>query len=118
MALAGVDTASLDAYSVENARNPGLVSLREQVAIEWQDSWPQTLAELEIELSDGRRLTTRHDAGIPASDIGEQGRRLAAKFDALVEPVLEPPRTRELRAAISDLDGITDIRHLTRLTAI
>jgi 2-methylcitrate dehydratase PrpD len=118
MALAGVDTASLDAFSVENARNPGLVSLREQVAIEWQDSWPQTLAELEIELSDGRRLTTRHDAGIPASDIGEQGRRLAAKFDALVEPVLGPPRTRELRAAISDLDGITDIRHLTRLTAI
>jgi len=35
MALAGVDTASLGAYSAENARDPRLVGLRERVRFEW-----------------------------------------------------------------------------------
>jgi hypothetical protein len=117
MALAGVDTASLGAYSVENALDPVLVRLRERVRLDWQDAWPQTMSELELELADGRRVTARHDAGIPAADISEQGERLAAKFDALVEPVLGSPRTDELREVISDLDGITDIGRLTKLAA-
>jgi 2-methylcitrate dehydratase PrpD len=117
MALAGVDTASLGAYSVENALDPVLVRLRERVRLDWQDAWPQTMSELELELADGRHVTARHDAGIPAADISEQGERLAAKFDALVEPVLGSPRTDELREVISDLDGITDIGRLTKLAA-
>src|SRR6266446_132962 len=52
MTLAGIDTASLGAYSAENARDPDLVRLREKVEIDWQDSWPQTVSELEIELID------------------------------------------------------------------
>ncbi len=117
MALAGVDTASLAAYSAENARDSGLVGLRERVTIEWQESWPQTLAELELRLTDGRQVTARHDAGIPAADIAEQGGRLAYKFDALVEPVLGAPRTRELRETIAGLDRLTDIGGLTRLAS-
>ena len=117
MALAGVDTASLGAYSAENARDPNLVGLRDRVRFDWQESWPQTLCELELELVDGRRVSTRHDAGIPAADISEQGERLAAKFDALVAPVLGAPRARELREMISDLDDLADIRSLARLAA-
>jgi 2-methylcitrate dehydratase PrpD len=117
MALAGIDTASLVAYSAENACDPGLVRLRERVVLDWQDSWPQTLAELELELTDGRRVAARHDAGIPAADINEQGLRLADKFDALVEPVLGAPRARELHETIAGLDSLTDIGSLTRLAA-
>jgi len=117
MALAGVDTASLGAYSAENARDPGLVRLRERVKFEWQQGWPQTLCELELELVDGRRASARHDAGIPAADISRQGERLAAKFDALVAPVLGAPRARELREMISGLDDVADIRSLARLVA-
>jgi 2-methylcitrate dehydratase PrpD len=117
MALAAIDTASLGAYSAENARDPDLVRLRERIVLDWQDSWPQTLSELELDLADGRRLTARHDAGIPAANIGEQGERLAAKFDALVEPLLGAPRTRELREMIAGLDSLDDIGHLTRLAA-
>jgi 2-methylcitrate dehydratase PrpD len=117
MALAGVDTASLGAYSVENAHDPGLIRLRELVRLDWQDAWPQTLSELELELVNGRRLTARHDAGIPAADIAEQGRRLIAKFDSLVEPVLGPSRTRELREIIAGLGDLDDIGRLARLTA-
>jgi 2-methylcitrate dehydratase PrpD len=117
MALAGVDTASLDAYSVENARDPGLVRLRERVGFDWQDGWAQTLCEMEIELVDGRIVSARHDAGIPAADIAGQGERLAAKFDALVTPVLRAPRARELREVITDLDNLTDIGVFARLAA-
>ncbi len=91
--------------------------MREQIQIEWQDGWPQTLSELEIELSDGRHVTTRHDAGIPAADIADQGDRLAAKFDALVEPVLGAPRTRELRETIAGLDHLADVADLAKLAA-
>jgi 2-methylcitrate dehydratase PrpD len=115
MALAGIDTASVGAYNAENARDPGLVSLRNRVRFDWQHNWPQTLCELELELVDSRRLSARHDAGVPAADIAEQGGRLAAKFDALVAPVLGAPRARELREVISDLDNVADIRSLTRL---
>jgi 2-methylcitrate dehydratase PrpD len=118
MALAGVDTASLSAYSAENARDPGLIRLRERVSFDWQDNWPQTLCELEIELVDGRRVSARHDAGIPAADIADQGQRLAAKFDALVAPVLGAPRARELREMISDLENLNDIGSLARLAAV
>ena len=93
------------------------MSLRERVVLDWQDSWPQTLAELELELADGRRVTARHDAGIPAANIGEQEARLAAKFDALVEPAFGAPRTRELREMISGLDGLADTGSLARLAA-
>jgi 2-methylcitrate dehydratase PrpD len=117
MALAGVDTANLGAYSAENTRDAALVRLRERVRFEWQNNWPQTLCDLELDLVDGRRLTARHDAGVPAADIAEQGERLAAKFDVLVAPVLGAPRARELREMISDLDNVADIRGLTRLTA-
>jgi 2-methylcitrate dehydratase PrpD len=117
MALAGIDTASLDVYSAENTCDAALVGLRERVRFDWQHNWPQTLCELELELFDGRRLSTRHDAGIPAADIAEQGARLAAKFDVLVAPVLGASRARELREMISGLDNVADIRGLTRLTA-
>jgi 2-methylcitrate dehydratase PrpD len=118
MALAGVDTASLSAYSAENARDPGLIRLRERVSFDWQDNWPQTLCELELELVDGRRISARYDAGIPAADIADQGQRLAAKFDALVAPVLGAPRARELREMISDLENLNDIGSLARLAAV
>jgi len=116
MALAGIDTASLDVYSAENTCDAALVGLRERVRFDWQHNWPQTLCELDLNLVDGRYLTTRHDAGIPATDIAEQGARLAAKFDVLVAPVLGAPRARELREMISGLDNVADIRGLTRLT--
>jgi 2-methylcitrate dehydratase PrpD len=115
MALAGIDTASLDAYSGKNARDPELIRLRERVQLDWQEGWPQTLSELEVEFADGRRVSARHDAGIPAADIGGQGERLAAKFDALAEPALGAPRTRELREMIADLERVPDIGNLARL---
>lgn len=117
MALAGVDTASLGAYNEENARDPVLIGLRERLVLDFQPGWPQTLAEIAIALPDGRQVSARHDAGIPAADIAEQGRRLTAKFDALAAPVLGAPRARELRETVAALDTLADVGVLARLAA-
>ena len=100
MALAGIDTASLAAYSPATANDPDLMALREKVTLDFQEGWPQAAAEIEVALTDGRVLRASHDAGIPSADIEAQGDRLAAKFDALSEPVLGAARARELRRAI------------------
>ncbi|HEV2099360.1 MAG TPA: MmgE/PrpD family protein [Stellaceae bacterium] len=117
MALAGIDTASLGAYSEKNACDPQLIGLRDIVALDFREGWPSTLAEIEVTLHDGKRVSARHDAGIPAADISAQGERLAAKFDALVEPVLGAPRVRELRQMVAGLDGLGDIGTLGRLAS-
>jgi 2-methylcitrate dehydratase PrpD len=117
MALAGVDTASLDAYGESTARDPALVRLRNKVDIDFQQSWPQTVAELDVETADGRHCTARHDSGVPESDLVQQGRRLSDKFDSLVAPVLGTARARELREAVSALDDLHDVGVITRLAA-
>ena len=117
MALSGVDTASLGAYSAETANDPALVRLREQVALDFHEGWPQAAAELEVVTTGGRVFKTSHDAGIPSADIAAQGERLGQKFDALGEPVVGAARARELRAAILGLDGLADVGALAQLAA-
>ncbi len=117
MALAGIDTAGLDSYSAATASDPPLVALREKIALDFRDDWPQAAAEIEVALADGSVLRAGHDAGIPSADIAAQGERLAAKFDALAAPVLGAARGRELRAAIAAMEGLADAGTLARLAA-
>jgi 2-methylcitrate dehydratase PrpD len=117
MALSGIDTASLGAYSAATATDPALVALRDKVALDFQDGWPQAAAEIEVALGDGRVLSASHDAGIPCADILGQGERLAAKFAALAGPVVGSARTRELREMVAGLDRLDDVGALARLAA-
>jgi 2-methylcitrate dehydratase PrpD len=115
MALAGIDTASLGAYSVATATDPALVRLRERVNLDFREDVPEAGAVIEVALSDGRTAAATFDAGIPNRDIIDQGRRLAEKFDALAAPVVGAARARELREAIAALDALQDAGILTRL---
>jgi 2-methylcitrate dehydratase PrpD len=117
MALSGIDTASLGAYSAATATDPALVALRDKIVLDFQDGWPQAGAEIEVTLSDGRVLRASHDAGIPCADIAAQGERLAAKFDALAAPVVGAARARELREIIETLDTLPDVGEIARLAA-
>ncbi len=118
MALAGIDTASLAAYGAMTATDPALVRLREKIGIDFQDNWPQTVSELEVETANGRHFATRHDSGIPAADIAEQGLRLAAKFTSLTASVLGAARARELRETVANLDNLADFATAARLAAV
>jgi 2-methylcitrate dehydratase PrpD len=117
MALSGVDTASLGAYSAATATDPALVALRQRVAFDFRDDCPEAAAELSVTLRDGKVLRASHDAGIPSADITAQGERLAAKFDALAAPVLGEARARESRQAIDRLDALSDAGEVARLAA-
>ena len=66
-------------------------------------------------LIDGRTLTTRFDSGVPSRDLAAQGRRLAAKFFSLVEPVLGRARAEQIAGAVSDFDRLERVSELTRL---
>ena len=117
MALSGVDTASLGAYSAATATDPALVALRQRVEFDFRDDCPEAAAQLSVTLRDGRVLKASHDAGVPSTDIPAQAERLAAKFDALAEPVLGAARARELRQAIDRLDTLPDAGEVARLAA-
>ncbi len=116
-ALAGRDTAGLATYSEAQANDPLLVQLRDKVSVEFQRGWPHTLAEMTVTSADGRSFQARHDSGIPASDLAAQGRRLQAKFMSLAEPVLGRARAEALAAAVEDLDRLSSVAELTRLSA-
>jgi 2-methylcitrate dehydratase PrpD len=104
-ALAGVDTAALESYSAGNAADARLARLRDKVEIEFQERESHTFAELEVELSDGRRLRAQHDSGVPESDVRRQGEKLAAKFRALVSA----DKGEALLSQLSKLEELPDI---------
>ena len=110
MALAGVDTAGLTNYSEAFTRRADLAALRDKITIDFQGGdWPHTLAEIDVELTDGRKLSARHDSGIPATDLDAQEKKLLAKFLALVTPVIGDAPAKELAALTLSLENSVDI---------
>ncbi|HEX3952205.1 MAG TPA: MmgE/PrpD family protein [Stellaceae bacterium] len=117
MALSGIDTASLGAYSVAAATDPALMQLRERIEFDFRDDYPEAAAEIAVTLRDGTVLQAQHDAGIPMADIAAQGKKIAAKFGALAEPVIGYARSSELQAMIAGLGAANDLGALSRLAA-
>jgi 2-methylcitrate dehydratase PrpD len=117
MALVGMDTGGLSGYSDATAADPVLVGLRDKVAFDFRAGHGHTKAEVTLDLTDGRHVTASHDAGVPAADIAEQGRRLEAKFISLSEPILGPGRAAGLLEAVNRLDTLKDVGGLMRLLA-
>lgn len=113
-ALAGVDTARLDSYGEPWLSDPALLVLRDKVVVDLVPDRPHTLAEMDIDLVDGRRLQTSHDAGVPAADFVEQGHRLEAKFLSLVTPTLGTATAQKLLLLVNDLDDLPSVAELMR----
>jgi 2-methylcitrate dehydratase PrpD len=114
MALAGRDTAGIATYTDELTREPELIRLRDMATIEFVDGFPEAKAEVAITTGDGRRFTAAHDAGVADTDFERQGRKLARKFNALVEPVIGG-RAQELRGALAAFGGNAGISDIMRL---
>jgi 2-methylcitrate dehydratase PrpD len=115
MALAGVETGALASYSERTAADPQLIALRDRVTFDFRPDRPHTQAELDLTLTDGRTLTARHDSGVPAGDLAEQGRRLETKFLALAEPALGAARSRALADRLATLDAAPNIAAVSAL---
>jgi 2-methylcitrate dehydratase PrpD len=117
MALAGVNTGGLESYSEETAADPTLIGLRDKVEFDFRSGVSNTVADLELVLTDGRNVSTSYDSGVPANDIDEQGGRIAEKFTSLAEPMLGRSKAGDLLAEINRLEQLADLRGLMRLCA-
>ena len=116
MGFAGIDTGRLSTYSEAIATDPALVRLRDKVSLDFQTGIPNTFATIDLVLTDGTRLSAKHDAGIPATDAAEQGRRLEEKFAGLVEPVLGSDRCAALISGIRTFETLDSVNALMTLT--
>nr|WP_294529358.1 MmgE/PrpD family protein [uncultured Rhodopila sp.] len=117
MGLAGIDTSRLSSYSEAVAADPVLIGLRDKVAFDFRSGIRSTFTEAAVSLRDGSRFAAQHDSGIPATDAAEQGRRLEAKFAALVDAVIGPDRAARLSVEIGRFDTLPDLRGLLALGA-
>ncbi|QQS14097.1 MAG: MmgE/PrpD family protein [Rhodospirillales bacterium] len=116
MALAGRDTANDSVYTDELANDPALAALRDKVAIETRRHDRHSAAEVVMRLRDGREVSETTDVGEPMADLDAQWHKLAAKFRALVAPVLGAERTERLVAACRDLDSVEDLGAFMAMT--
>jgi 2-methylcitrate dehydratase PrpD len=91
-ALTGADTSDLAFFNDARTGDAALCALRDKVSVELLTGCPIMQAEVVVETNDGRELRATHDAGVAGTDYALQGRRLTAKFERLVEPVLGDER--------------------------
>ncbi len=109
MALDGIDTAALAAYSDDNAVDPRLGEARAKIALQTTDQIERHAARVVLTLKDGRTLEAQSDAGVPASDVDGQWTRLARKFDALSVAVIGADRAARLKQGVGDLENAANI---------
>ncbi len=115
LALAGVDTAGVANFSDANARDPGLLALRDKVEVTSARDWPSTRSEVTVQLADGRVLDGVHDSGLPEKDLGRQQTKLLAKFRLLVGPAFGLRQTDDIATTILSLEQQADLRYFTSL---
>jgi 2-methylcitrate dehydratase PrpD len=108
-ALAGLDTGALETYCEENCADPKLTALRDKVRVELVPGWTLSRSEVSVVLHDGQILEEKHDSGIPARDIRDQGARLETKFHSLVDPILGVEGSDRLIERVSELQHLPDL---------
>jgi 2-methylcitrate dehydratase PrpD len=114
LGVLGADTASTGAYTDEGARDPAMARLRDKVTIAAHPGPDFGPTRVVVTLRSGERREAEADVTVPATDYAAQGRRLRAKFDSLVTPLLGG-RAGALRDAIEAFEALPDIDRLMRL---
>jgi 2-methylcitrate dehydratase PrpD len=107
LALLGEDTSDEALYSDATAARGDVARLRDLVQVE--PTSQGTLAHVELQLRDGRRLQASKDVGVPETDLDQQGVRLEAKFRRLVGGAVDA------EAVIAACSGLGDTPNLDRL---
>jgi 2-methylcitrate dehydratase PrpD len=115
LALDGVETGALAAYSDANATDPRYVAARRKVSVTAEPERDRMVTRVDIALTDGRVLVAEADLGQPASDLDAQWQRLAGKFTAVAEPVIGPAKAAQIIARVAAFDQADDIGALMAL---
>jgi 2-methylcitrate dehydratase PrpD len=111
MALLGFDTASPATFVDSIVQQPTLQEMIGKVAVETDPALRSTQTVVELEDKSQNAFRAEFDSGVPATDLEEQGRKLAAKFDAIALPALGDDAVR-FRAGLESLPELPDVRQL------
>jgi 2-methylcitrate dehydratase PrpD len=112
MALAGYDTSGIDTFDDALTQIPELVRLRDMATVNFNESYSEANAEIVVETKQGEQFRMAHDAGAVEADLKMQGKKLDAKFNALVIPVLGETGAAELFGALRNLGEEHDIKEI------
>jgi 2-methylcitrate dehydratase PrpD len=111
MALAGIDTSSIDIFSDEITQDPDLVRFRDRVQVTAHSGRnPDTIVT--IETASGDRFSEAFNVAIPMTDLDAQWHKLIRKFRALVAPRLGVPNTERVIDVCRALETQTDLTPL------
>jgi 2-methylcitrate dehydratase PrpD len=112
MTLLGRATSTI---TDEDAHDQEVVGLRSRVVL-IEDGAAGEPTRVDVTLRDGEVASACRDVTVPATELGDQRRRLETKFISLAEPVIGSPGARRLLAALSGLDRSHGVRALMALT--
>ena len=116
MALAGLETASIEAFTDELTRDERLVALRDRVQVR-AHTQPTPDSIVTIRTGDGAEYTRACNVAIPMTDLDAQWRKLEAKFEALVGPRLGENAATSLIEncrRLDELDNLTPLFNALR----
>ena len=111
MALAGIETASIDAFTDALTRDQRLVALRDRVRVTAHGA-PMPESIVTIRTRDGAEKSLACNVAIPMTDLDTQWRKLEAKFQALVAPRLGENAAASLIDDFRNLERMDDLAPL------
>ena len=111
MALAGVDTSSIDIFTDDLTQDPQLIAFRDRVSVVTHPS-PNPASIVTITTDDAQQFQHATNVGIPMRDLDAQWQKLVHKFRSLVTPRLGVTRTEKIIDLCLNLetqDNLTDL---------
>ena len=121
LALDGADTADLDLYRDEVARDARLGAARERIRLDVVSPRVGALrhsAQITLQTRDGRTIKASADVSEPAVDLDRQWQRLVDKARAIVLPRYGEQAFETLVTAVAQLDEAADLADLEAALAL
>ncbi len=113
MALCGYDTSTLETFTADNCREPGLVALRDRVSVVTDDGLSESAAEIRIARRSNDAVVIRHDICDPMPMAVRQ-----TKVRAKAAALLGQDRAERCWLRIEDLSTTDDPVNLRELAEL
>ncbi len=111
MALAGLDTSSIDIFTDELTQAADVTHFRDKISVVAHETpTPDTIVRIETE--DGMTFEQAFNVAIPLTDLELQWQKLERKFRALVVPRLGAERAARIIDLCRRLDELDDLSPL------
>jgi 2-methylcitrate dehydratase PrpD len=119
MALAGVDTSSIEIFTDELTQDPTLVGFRDKIEVIAHNE-PNPDSIVTIATGNGEQFSEAVNVAIPMQDLDAQWMKLEHKFHTLVDDKLGKSQAADLLASVRSLeqhDDLGDFFNLLRVAA-